>query len=260
MMQREQRELRRRDVKARAATLNEKFSFCRVLGCGKPSSAATSDGLDMRYCRSHYEHSQSHGNPFKGSYRAKELNPYRQAALQWLIEHEDEHWVRNATSNVNGLYRRAGEHVEAFRLTGLTPPDRAKAHWARLRVHEVDTRLPVAAWIAVEMLIKDDPQPDGRREYKLVQAAKVIHRMASGSHRKWIREYSYGTRTKELHVYPRPRGRVLRSLGEDLESAAELLADHHLADIHAFKMERDKLGRFTSSPYPRGWSAKRRRA
>jgi hypothetical protein len=257
MRQRGQRELRRRDVKARAGTPNEEFGSCRVLGCGKPARAATTDGLDMRYCRSHYEHLQSHGNPFKGSYRAKDLNPYRQAALQWLVEHEDEYWAKHATSNVSGLYRRAGAHVEAFRLTGLTPRERAKAHWARLRVHEVDPRLPVAAWIAVEMIVRDDPQSDGRRDYKLVQAAKLVHRMASGSHRKWVREYSFGTHTEELHVYPRPRGRVLRSIGGDLETASELLVDHHLADIQAFKRERDQLGKFNSSPYPRRWSAKR---
>jgi len=186
------------------------------------------------------------------------LNPYRQAALLWLLEHEDDRWVKHATDKVRGLYRRAGPHVEAFRLAGMKPRDRAWAHWARLRAHDVDPRLPVAAWLAVEMMLNDDPEADWRSEYKQVQAAKVVHRMASGSHRKWVREYSFGTRTEELHAYPRPRGRVLRYIGKDLEKACELLVDHHLADIHSFKNERDTFGNFNSSPYPKGWAARRR--
>jgi hypothetical protein len=30
-----------------------------------------------------------------------------------------------------------------------------------------------------------------------------------------------------MHVYPRSRGRVLRLIGEDLESAVEFIADKH---------------------------------
>lgn len=249
---------RKQDVKKRASTAHTLFGSCRAMGCSKPARAATSDGLDMRYCRAHYEHHQRHGNPFKGSYKAKELNPYRQAALSWLVEHQDDQWVKQAIDKLRTLYRRAGQHVEAFRLTGMKPRDRAWAHWARLRSHDVDPRLPVAAWLAVEMILKDDPEPDWRKEYKHVQAAKLVHRMASGSHRKWVREYSFGTRTEELHVYPRPRGRILRYIGKDLEQACELLVDRHLQDIHAYKKVRGRGGKFDSSPYPRGWSARKR--
>lgn len=253
----ERQKRRKQDVKERASNENTLFGLCRAIGCNRPARAATSDGLDMRYCRVHYEHHQRHGNPFKGSYKAKELNPYRQAALLWILQNEDDRWVKHAIEKMRGLYRRAGQHVEAFRLTGMKPRERAWAHWARLRVNEIDPRIPVAAWIAVEMVLMDDPEADWRSEYKLVQAAKVVHRLASGSHRKWVREYSFGKRTEELHVYPRPRGRVLRYIGSDLEQACELLSDHHLGNIHAFKKERDAVGAFESSPFPRGWSAKK---
>jgi hypothetical protein len=91
----------------------------------------------------------------------------------------------------------------------------------------------VAAWLAVEFTIKHDPQPDWRTEYKRVQGAKVVHRMASGSHKRWEHEYSHGNGkwTEELHTYPQSRGRVLRHIGEDLEKACELLVDKHLNDI-----------------------------
>ena len=254
----EQRQRRKQDVKDRAATGSSIYGACRAIGCRRPARAATEDGLDTRYCRSHYEHHQRHGNPFKGSYAAKDLNPYRQAALVWLLDHDDDRWAKLSIEKLRGLYSRAGPHVEAFRLTGMTPRERAWTHWARLRTHDVDPRLPVAAWLAVEMILKDDPQADWRSEYRRVQAAKVVHRMASGSHRKWVREYSFGTQTEELHVYPRPRGRVLRYIGSDMEEACELLVDHHIGDIHTFKKERGATGMFVSSPYPRGWSARRR--
>ena len=252
------RQKRTQDVKSRASNPNHMYGYCRAMGCNKPARAGTDDGLDARYCRSHYEHHQRHGNPFKGSYTAKELNPYRQAALLWLVDHEDDRWVQHAVGGVKALYHRAGQHVEAFRLRGMTPKERARAHWARLRKHEVDPRLVVAAWMAVEMILKDDPQADWRKEYKRVQAAKVVHRMASGSHKKWVQDFGTRTHTEELHVYPRPRGRVLRHIGEDLEGACELLVDYHLDHMHAFKQERDQEGTFQSSPYPRGWSARSR--
>lgn len=63
----------------------------------------------------------------KGSYGANEINPYRRAALEWLIANEAEPWVQNSLQRIERLYRRAGPHIEAFRLRGLSPAERAKA-------------------------------------------------------------------------------------------------------------------------------------
>ena len=245
-----------KDVRTRAAIPDPHHSHCKAIGCPHPARAGTSDGVGHQYCRRHYDHFQAHGSPFKPSYKAKDLNPYRQAALLWLLDHEGEFWVKDTIGKVRSLYRAAGSHVEAFRLRGLKPKERAKAHWARLKKHEVDPRLPIAAWLAVEMLLKDDQQPDWRPEYKRVQAAKVVHRMASGTHKRW--ENGPGGRPQELHAYPRPRGRVLRHIGQDLQTACELLSDYHLEAIHAFKQQRDLTGSHSSSPYPKGWSARKR--
>lgn len=234
---------RKQEVKARAAEPNHMFGYCRVIGCGKPARAGTDDGLDTRFCRSHAEHYQRHGSPFKRSYTGKELAPYRRAALKWLKANSDLFWVKNAIDRVRGLYQSAGPHIEAFRLRGLSPQDRAKAHWARMRKAEIDPAQVVAAWLAVEMIIADDPQAVTTKEFAQVQAAKIVHRMASGTHKRWEREVAdqnwSGLRTKivvdEKHWYPRSRGRVLRHIGEDIEQAAELLAQHHLAEIRASK-------------------------
>ncbi|RWQ14199.1 MAG: hypothetical protein EOR92_27340 [Mesorhizobium sp.] len=199
------------------------FTRCRVVGCDRHARAGTDDGLDTRFCRGHADHYSRHGSPYKSSFTAKELTPYRKAALAWLEEKSCDQWARNAVDRVETLYRAAGPHVEAFRLRGLSPEGRARAAWARLRKAKIDPRRVVAAWLAVEMAIAADPRADRKPEYKRVQAAKLVHRMASGTHRRW--ESGPGG-AQELHVYPRSRGRVLRHIGEDIEEATALLVEH----------------------------------
>lgn len=213
---------RKNEVKARAAEPSHMFSRCRVIGCGKPARAGTDDGLDTRFCRSHADHYSRHGSPYKRSYTSKEIAPYRKAAMAWMEANEGDFYVRNAVDRVKTLYEAAGPHVEAFRLRGLSPEERAKAAWARLRKAKIAPRRVIAAWLAVEMIIRDDPQAETKAEYKRVQSAKLIHKMASGTHKRW----GDGPNAKELHVYPRSRGRVLRHFGGELERAVELLVSH----------------------------------
>lgn len=257
---------RQQEVKDRAAQPNHMYGYCRIIGCNKPARAGTSDGLDEKYCRSHAEHVQRHGSPVKKSYTGKELTPYRRAALDWILSHEEDVWVQNAIQRVRTLYQQAGDHIEAFRLRGLTPMQRSMAALARLRKVGIDPRLVISACIAVEMLVLDDQHPANEPEFKRVQIAKVVHRMASGSHRRWEREVASsawpGQRqviTEEMHVYPRSRGRVLRHLGQALESATELLVAHHLDDFRAYKQECGLQDSASMRPYPRRWAAKSRR-
>ena len=71
-------------------------------------------------------------------------------------------------------------------------------------------------------------RPRPKSEFKRVQAAKLVHEMASGTHKRW----GEGPGATELHVYPRSRGRVLRHVGKDIESAVELLVDHSALLAH----------------------------
>lgn len=212
---------RRAEVKARASEPSSMFKLCRAVGCGKPARAGTGEGLDTRFCRSHADHYARHGSPYKASYTAAELSPHRVVAEAWLNANVNDTWVRNAVDRVETLYRSAGPHIEAFRLRGLSPQERARAAWARLRKAKVDPRRVVGAWLTIELAIRTDPQSETKVEFKRVQAARLVHRMASGSHKRW----GEGLGAKELHVYPRPRGRVLRHLGSDIEGAVELLVD-----------------------------------
>lgn len=212
---------RKREVAQRAKDGNAYAGTCKIFGCGRPARAAAGEGLDNRFCRAHAEFFQRHGSPYKRSYTAAELKPYRRAALAWVMANEADKFVANAIQRVRGLYASAGPHVEAFRLRGLTPAERARAAWARLRKADRDPRDVVAAWLAIEMAVEADPQPVRTREFKQVQGAKLLHRMASGSHRRW--ERSDGV--VEMHVYPHSRGQVLRHIGAALEECCGLLVE-----------------------------------
>lgn len=106
----------------------------------------------------------------------------------------------------------------------MSPQERAKAVWARLREAKVEPTAPLATMLAVELVILNDPQAERKENFKWVQAAKLIHRMASGSHKRWEREASDGkVHVEELHKYPRSRGRVLIHIGFQLEKVTELI-------------------------------------
>lgn len=213
---------RRDDIRRRIATSSPDYGRCRIFECDQMTTAAKGKGLNRLYCRRHVDHFRRHGSYFKASYRVAELRPYRQVALRWLKENDSDPVVRQAVEAVRHLYWRAGPPQEAFRLAGRSPDERAKYAWARLRERGVDPREVLAAWLTVEMRILDDMQPDRHREFKLVQVAKLIHRMAGGSHKRWEHESGDPKRAMVLHKHPASRGLLLRRLGEDLSKAGEL--------------------------------------
>jgi hypothetical protein len=222
-------------VSQRAKTVDAGRRHCRVIGCPFPARASTPKGLDTRFCRRHADHYSRHGSPYKRTYPAAALTPYRLVVRRWLSENREDRWLKIAISGVRALYDGAGPHVEAFRLAGMTPRERARKAWARLRNAKVDPIRVVEAWLVAELAVRLDPQPDGKREFKQVQAAKLIHRLASGSHKRWEREAPYSAQgggsskiVTELHKYPHSRGKVLRYVGADLEAVCEHLVSAHL--------------------------------
>lgn len=206
-------------LRTRITSPQDAYERCRVYPCANHTTADRGEGLNRLYCRQHIEHYRRHGSYVKGSYRVSELRAYRQKALEWLKERESSPEVRLA---IRGLYASAGAPVEAFRLTGKPPAERARVVWAQLRSREVEPRNVLAAWLAVVMRLRDDPQPDRHEEYRRVQAAKLLHRMAGGTHKRWERTRADGTvEVTELHKHPVSRGRVLRVLGDALAIACE---------------------------------------
>ena len=220
---------RRGDLKRRIEEGRIDPRRCRIDGCSAMATAATGRGLNRRFCRRHEEHYERHGSYVRRSYSAAEVTPARRAALRWLKTYRDQPMVQRALLAVQSMCASAGPCENAYGLRGLPPAKRARAAWARLREAKVAPERVLAAWLAVELAIRCDPQPDLRDEFKRVQAAKLVHRMASGTHRRWERQTGAGaTVSTELHKYPASRGRVLRHLGEQIERAAAPITDEFL--------------------------------
>jgi hypothetical protein len=208
------RQNRKWDIRQRIAGPQDAYDRCRIVGCGRPTTAIRKKGLNRLYCRRHVDAYRRHGSYFKRSYGAAELRPYRLRATAWIEQHRDQPATAEAVNAVSRLYRRAGPHVEAFRLAGKPPAERANAIWASLRERRVDPVDVVACSLAVAMRIKDDLQPDWHEEYRDVQVAKLLHRMAGGAHKRWEQERPGGRiAVVELHKHPNSRGRVLRVVG-----------------------------------------------
>lgn len=79
--------------------------------------------------------------------------------------------------------------------------------------------------------------------------AKVLNRLAGGVVKRWQRTSGIGN--QELVAFQQSRGLFLITLGQDLEKAAELVAEQHLEAIlahHAVRMSKWKSG--AVRPYP----------
>lgn len=221
------RQKRREGIYRRMKDAKPTFATCVVLGCGHPTMAQQGTGLSKAYCRRHVEHYRRHGSYSKASYTAAELRPYREAALRWLQSQRDLPAVREAREAVVTLYMRGGKPEEAFRLTGRPPAERAGKTWARLRARQVDPSVPLSFWMAVQMRYQDDSQPDRKTRYRLVQAAKWVHRLAGGTKKRWEQhDHAACVKVVQLHKYPASRGLVLWHLGAGLARAARPLQAH----------------------------------
>jgi len=162
----------------------------------------------------------------KRSYSAAELRPHRILAQAWIADRLEQPAVCAAVAGVRRLYGSAGAPIEAYRLTGKSPAERARVAWAYLRQREVDPLTLVSAWLAVDLCMRADPQPDWRVEYRHVQVAKLVHRMAGGTHKRWERECADGSvEVTRMDRYPVSRGRVLRIIGKQLSEVCMGLSE-----------------------------------
>lgn len=214
------RQRRARNLQTRIAQANGVFRRCQVYPCENRPTAGSGEGLNRLYCRKHVEHYRRHGSYVKKSYSAGELRPYRVAAMQWLSEHAADSGVSTTLSRIRERLSASRNPVEAFRLAGRNPAERARNVWALLAKRGVEPAEIAAAFLAVRMRVRDDPQPDRHTEYRNVQAAKLLHRMAGGTHKQWKHERGDGSvEVTMLHRHPVSRGLVLRVLGQNLADA-----------------------------------------
>ena len=217
---------RHRKLQSRIAATTG-YPSCVVLDCGRPTMAKAGTGLNGNYCRAHVEHFRRHGSYSKPSYTASKLAPHRAAALAWLRANANLPVVASARDRVQTRMWAVGAPESAFRLRGMTPEARSRNVWAILRARQVQADQILAVWLAVCLAHENDPQPERKLEYRHVQAAKVIHRLAGGSHRRWEHQSGDGTTAAtELRKYPASKGNVLRYTGEAVREMAGGLEEH----------------------------------
>lgn len=213
---------------------------CTVPGCSRQAEVSEGKGLARYHCRYHVQHKARHGSHWHPTYKASELRPYVQSAERWLKEHRQDPAYRGAYWELEYLLAGAGRVHAAMNLRGQSAEYRARVAFARLRAAEISARRLVAIYLGVSALMEDDWKSHNVREFRIVQAAKAVHRLASGTHRKWDfwDPLTGGTRLYQIHAYPRSSGLVLRKIGEALEKACADLARAVVPEVIVLRTER----------------------
>ena len=138
------------------------------------------------------------------------------AASKWLKDNHSDFRVQKALKVIQSMLKGAGKHANAYSLFGLPPDERARIALTRLRERGISPSVILQRSIAVAGWFQTEEFRG--REFRNVQTAKVLHRLASGtdvSNSYW----------KFPRKYPRSEGRVLRHFGKWFSDLAEYALD-----------------------------------
>lgn len=201
---------------------------------------AAGTGLAAFHCRRHVEHKARHGSHWHGTYSAAELKPYIAAATSYVRPRaEFDRFIKATLNAIALLLEEAGPTEIATRLKGMSATRRARIALARLRVAGIKPERFVVIVLAVTALIEEDPGSHRTKEFRMVQIAKALHRLASGTHKRWpFIDHQGRQRQTELHAFPRAVGPVLRLIGKAIEQPCEWVVEKHLSAVLALKVKR----------------------
>ncbi len=193
---------------------------------------STKPELMVSHCRYHVQFKARHGSHWHPTYRASDLKPYLQAAARWIKANRERREVAMALYWLKGL--TSGRTELAHRLKGKPARDRARVAFARLHEAGVEPERILRIYLAVCALIEDDAGSHRVEEFRVVQVAKAVHRLASGSHQHWeVPLHNGRTAPVAMHTYPKSSGVVLRVMGRQTEECCYAVADEALQDIRA---------------------------
>lgn len=197
-------------------------------------------GLAAFHCRKHVEHKARHGSHWHGTYSAAELKPYLAAATLYVrLRAESDRFIKAALQSIALLLEESGPTEIATRLRGMSARRRARIALARLRVAGIKPERIVSIVLAVTALIEEDPGSHRVKEFRIVQIAKALHRLASGTHKSWSFVDDHGRqRNIAMHAFPRSSGQVLRIIGRAVEALCEWVVEKHLPSVLALKIKR----------------------
>lgn len=140
---------------------------------------------------------------------------------------------------LKGLLQDSGRTELAHRLKGKPARQRARVAFARLHEAGIEPERLLRIYLAVCALIEDDAGSHRVEEFRVVQVAKAVHRLASGSHQFWEIPLKDGrTAPLAMHTYPASSGFVLRVMGRQIEEACRDVASASLDEIRELKRER----------------------
>lgn len=182
------------------------MELCTLPGCRRPTQTSAGNGHSSRYCKHHVEFRRRHGSYWFPSLRAADLEPFSKKAANWLKVHRDDIRAKQALRSIVSHLNGAGQVVNAYSLRRKSAKERARIAFARIRNADIPPRHILLRLLAVSACC-DAKGIDGRqREYRQVQYAKVVHRLASGTHKTTS---GFPMPSK----YPRSEGQVLRHMG-----------------------------------------------
>lgn len=215
---------------------------CSIPGCGR--TLQQSGFSSSSVCRYHVQFKSRHGSHWHATYRAADLLPYLKAAAQWVKANRSDAHVTMAVLWLKGLLEGAGRVELANRIKGKSAAQRSKFAFARLREAGIKPDRILSIYLAVCALIEDDRGSHRVEEFRIVQVAKAVHRLASGSHQHWQVPLANGTTAPlAMHTYPKSSGIVLRVIGRQIEECCRVVAERALDEVRALK-------RATYGPHP----------
>jgi hypothetical protein len=210
------------------------WAVCSIPGCKRPNQAEGK--FSAGACRYHIQHKARHGSHWYGTYRASDLKPYIQSARKWVNANSSHGEVVIARLWLRGLLEGAGRVELAHRIKGQSATRRAKFAFARLREAGIEPDRILSIYLAVCALIEDDRGSHRVEEFRVVQVAKAVHRLASGSHQRWDFPLANGTTAPlAMHTYPKSSGIVLRIIGRQIEECCRSVAGVAMEDIRSMK-------------------------
>lgn len=192
---------------------------CSAFGCNLPTQRAAGKGYSETYCRKHVDFKRRHGSSWRKSLTAPQLKPFMERARRWLKHNASDHRVDLGLKAIENLLATAGSAETAYNLRGLSATKRSRVALARLRDASIPPEEILKRSLAVITCCEEEEIADP--EYRRVQLAKAVHRLASGtdiSNDYW----------KFPRKYPRPEGRIMRILGAWLEDIALVVKDHRI--------------------------------
>lgn len=210
---------------------------CTIPGCGRPTAKAAGTGFAEFHCRYHVQFKARHGSHWCPTYRATELRPYVRVAKAWLRANRKHPAVAMALAWLDGLFVNAGRADMAQNIKRKPAAERAKIAFARLRDAGIKSERVLGIYLAVHALIEDDRGSHRVYEFRNVQVAKALHRLASGTHKRWDFDTGRGVVPVRMDVYPKSSGLVLRVMGEAIEECASNVAAIALEAILKMKLE-----------------------